>query len=135
MGADYYAKLYLGVNFTDVYETKTEKEQYELHDPKTGKKTGKFAEDSKSVYVNKFTKEQYPHNVSSLPLNSLIHDLDQEGSHTIIGVLIGEADQYDQISSISSTNLDKKKSELAEIMKKHGITLEPKLTLNLYCSY
>jgi len=144
MGAHASAYLYWGIDFNDVYVEKIEKEEYDIHDQKTGKKTGKKGTESKTYYVNKHNGKKYDHDDYSLGIKEkYIHKMEQESDSKIIGVLVGEVSEQNGGShDIDDSMLQKAKDELDKVLLTHLLTgtgliakVKPRLILNLYWSY
>jgi hypothetical protein len=139
MGADAYAYLFLGVDFNDIYEHRVEKEEYDLHDPKTGQKTGQKGVEKKEYYVNIHNEQKSPDDIYSLPIEEkYIHNLSQEGDERIVGIKVARvADEGGGSIDIPMEKILACKEQFDAIIGPHlnGVKIEPKLVLNLYWSY
>lgn len=136
MGADASAYLYLGVKFESVYKKDKDVKEYDLHDPKTGLKTGKKGQDTTVYYENLHTKERFDDDRYDLPTEKYTHNLEQESEKYIIGVCVGSCSTYgEQVKSINKDVLDKAYAEFEKNVRPFVGDLQPELMLNLYWSY
>lgn len=138
MGADAYAYLYLGVKFDEVYKKGEDVQEYDLHDPKTGAKTGKKGQEKTGYYENLHTKEKFVGaNRYDLPTEDFTHGLDQDSDEYIIGVQIAKCDDHGSSGhdSVSQEELEKAKAEFEKNVRPFCGNIQPELVLNLYWSY
>jgi len=133
------SNLYLGIDLADIFVLKTESEEYDLHDPRTGKKTGKKGKDSKVFFINKHTGERYPNDVYELPIEeSYRHQIACESEDYILGVSVGHIGMYDTcFKDITPKMIEQARKKFDEIVGPHlgDKKVEPRLILNLYHSY
>lgn len=145
MGSDAYAYLYLAVKFDDVYETKVETTEYDIHDQKTGKKTGQKGTDTVKYLLNRYTGQRIdnvnPYQLveedgSGITEDNLIRTEQESGSY-YLGVKVASAGWRNAISKIDDDKLEKARAEFEKIVRpllgQSG--LKPELILNLYWSY
>lgn len=144
MGADASAHLFYGINLSEIFLLKKEKEEYDIYDTKTGKKTGKKGYDIKTVYVNKHNGRNYGSGIDSLGINDkYIHSLNQDSDEYVIGILIESVrDENGGYEEIDPIKLEKAKETLDKILVSYlllgnGLIAKVnfKLILNLYWSY
>ena len=144
MGADASAYLYWAVNFDDIFVEKVEKEVYDIHDKRTGEKTGEKGFDMKTYFVNIHNGKKYPDDISQLGIkDEFIHRLDQDSPHTIIGIPVARVTEENGGSEIvDPEKLKAAKEKLDSVLLTHLLTgtgliakANPKLILNLYWSY
>lgn len=145
MGADASAYLYLAVKFEDVYERKQEVTEYDIHDQKTGKKTGKKGTDTVKYFLNKYTGKRYdltePRHISEEDdaelQESNILQMEQESDNYYIGVQVASAGWRGSMAKVPENRLAEARAEFEQkirpILGDSG--LQPELVLNLYWSY
>lgn len=140
MGADASAYLILGIDFGDVYELKNDETEYDIHDLKTGLKTGKKGYETTTYYQNIHTKEKYDtEEIYDLGIsNDYIHSMEQESKDYMVGVIVGSVtDSNGSYKNITTEMLDKAHKKFEELIRPHlkNFKIEPRLILHLYWSY
>lgn len=145
MGLSSTANLYYGIRYDAVFKTIETRQEYDLHDPKTGLKTGKKGYDILEQVQNIHTDEIYdikkePYGLfPELKNEDFLFDMIQEGSITdsIIGICIAYHSNCsdDNCSIISEEKLEIAKSKFEKKFRKYIGDLKPELMLNLYQSY
>jgi len=136
MGADASAYLFLGVDFDEVYKKGTDVKEYDLHDPKTGLKTGKKGQDKTEYYENIHTKERYENERYLLPTEDFTHNLQQESDDYLIGVTVKRINESNGGHEfVDPKDLEKARAEFEKKVRPFCGSIEPRLVLNLYWSY
>jgi hypothetical protein len=143
MGADASAYLYVGIPFSDVYEELVSIEEYDKFNERTGEKTGIRGTDTKKFFVNKHTKQLYPHNYEELGIaDKYIQRMDQEDRDAVIIGIKVKSISDGGYKFISEMEMEAVETELNEMLIPHLLTgdgrialVEPKLILNLYWSF
>ena len=140
MGAHAIAYLILGVNLENIYNLINKETEYDLHDPKTGLKTGKKGYESDTYYMNFFTKEIYKTDkIYQLGISEdYIHKMDQDSEEYFIGVIVSSINDHNGgYNCIKPEKIEEAHKKFHEIVDPHlnGLKLEPQLILNLYWSY
>lgn len=143
MGADATANLYLGVDLDDVFTYEKESIPYELHDPRTGEKTGQIEYEYTDVWTNVFTNEKveelgdYFYDIEKKYgiMDDLLISLGQESDCAqIIGFKIADnEDDNDGWSELSA--VEEARIKFERILRPIIGDLKPRLLVNLYWSY
>ncbi len=114
MGADYSAYLYYGIRFEELFKLETKVEEYDIHDIKTGKPTGKKGKETNTYLVlipsNKNLGKVEGNSIeASIPfLTDMIHYTEQGANDIIFGFAIERVDEdgFEEITKPASKGVE-----------------------------
>jgi len=139
------ANLYYGVRYDQVFKTIETRQEYDLHDLKSGLKTGKKGFDVIKQVQNIFTneifnlKDEYCNLFPELKNEVFLFNMTQDGPiiDQVIGIHVACHDEYanNDYSVISEKKLEIAKNKFEKKFRKHIGDLKPALMLNLYHGY